>query len=104
MTIRFARLSAGENSQPESFLDYVNFSNSCQPPTSICVVVLVLEHSTVTNLTGSLILVFLRMKTATRPHVMSSATYLESGQGAQAAPRAGAFFSLSYYRPLDQKW
>jgi hypothetical protein len=29
--------------------------------------------------------------TATGPHVMSSATDLESGQGAQAAPRAGAF-------------
>jgi hypothetical protein len=31
------------------------------------------------------------LTTATGPHLMTSATDLESGQGAQAAPRAGAF-------------
>jgi hypothetical protein len=35
---------------------------------------------------------------------MNSATDLESGQGAQAAPRAGKFFSFSYHRPLEQKY
>jgi hypothetical protein len=35
---------------------------------------------------------------------MSSATDLESGQGAQAAPRAGVFFSLSNHCPLGQKY
>jgi hypothetical protein len=43
------------------------------------------------------------LTTATGPHVMSSATDLESGQGAQAAPRAGAFRSLSHHCPLGQK-
>jgi hypothetical protein len=39
--------------------------------------------------------------TATEPHVMSSATDLESGQSPQVAPRAGAFCSPSSlsYRP-----
>jgi hypothetical protein len=40
---------------------------------------------------------------ATGSHLMSSATDLESGQRAQAAPRAGAFRSLSHHCPLGQK-
>jgi hypothetical protein len=34
---------------------------------------------------------------------MNSATDLESGQGAQAALRAGAFRSLPHHCPLGQK-
>jgi hypothetical protein len=34
---------------------------------------------------------------------MNSATDLESGQGDQAAPRAGAFCSLSHHYHLGQK-
>ena len=47
------------------------------------------------------------LTTATGPHVMSTVSIdLESGQGpegAQAAPHAGAFFSLSHHCHLGQK-
>ena len=44
-----------------------------------------------------------RFKTATGPHVMSSATDLEYGQSAQAAPRAGAFCCPSHHYPVGQR-
>ena len=44
------------------------------------------------------------LTTVTGPRFMSSATDLESGQGAQVVPRAGAFLSLSHHRPLGQKY
>ena len=67
------------------------------------------EHSSVTSpthrISRSRILNYF-LTTVTGPHLMSSAIDvidLESGQGAQAAPPAGAFFSLSHHHPLGQK-
>ena len=43
-----------------------------------------------------------RVLTTATCHVMSSATDLESGQGAQAAPITGAFCSLSHHCSLQE--